>query len=83
LAKIEKKYQDSQALLEYLKDKPQVSKAIIEKLQKRTAHYRMRSSLQANRLKRILPVLLATVQGNYQLQDGGKWWHPILGDILE
>ncbi len=83
LAKIEKKYQDSQALLEYLKDKPQVSKAIIEKLQKRTAHYHMRSSLQANRLKRILPVLLATVQGNYQLQDGGKWWHPILGDILE
>ena len=83
LAKIEKKHQDSQALLEYLKDKPQVSKAIIEKLQKRTAHYRMRSSLQANRLKRILPVLLATVQGNYQLQDGGKWWHPILGDILE
>jgi hypothetical protein len=83
LSKIEKKYKDSQALLSYLEAKPQVSKAIIEKLQKRTAHYRMRSSLPANRLKRILPVLLATFHGNYQMQDGGKWWHPIFGDILE
>jgi glycosyltransferase involved in cell wall biosynthesis len=83
LVKIEKKYHDSEALLAYLSGKPQVSKAIIEKLHKRTAHYRMRSSLPANRLKRILPVLQATFEGNYQLQDGGKWWHPILGDILE
>ncbi|MHA8067235.1 glycosyltransferase [Aquirufa sp. ROCK2-A2] len=83
ITKIRKKFIDSQSLLNYLSNRPEVPLFIIQKLQKRTSHYQMRSGLPNNRLKRIFPVLSAGMQGNYKLQDGGKWWHPILGDILE
>ncbi|MHA8050431.1 glycosyltransferase family 2 protein [Aquirufa sp. ROCK-SH2] len=83
LEKITKKYADSEALLNYLSQKENIPSEIIRKLSLRVEHYGMRSTLPKNRLKRFLPVLMAGVKGNYKLQDGGKWWHPILGDLLE
>ena len=43
----------------------------------------MRATLPNNRIARILPVLRYVYQGAYQLEEGGKWWRPILGDIFE
>ncbi len=83
LNRLKKKYNDSLALCTFLSNHSNVSSEVIEKLLQRTDHYAMRSSLSKNRLKRIWPVIVAGLKGNYKLQDGGKWWHPILGDILE
>lgn len=83
LEKIKKKYVDSAAIFRFLSQKENVPEEILKKLAEREKHYLMRSSLSKNRLKRFLPVLGAAIKGNYKLQDGGKWWHPILGDLFE
>jgi len=83
LQRIKKKYTDSEALLNYLTQRGDIPVETLKKLELRVQHYLMRSSLSTNRLKRFSPVLIAAFKGNYKLQDGGKWWHPILGDLLE
>ncbi|MFM6948612.1 MAG: glycosyltransferase family 2 protein [Aquirufa sp.] len=83
LTKLKKKYVDSAALCSYLSQKGNISNEIIEKLEERARHYSMRSTLPDNRFKRFLPVLSAAFKGNYKLQDGGRWWDPVLGDLFE
>jgi hypothetical protein len=43
----------------------------------------MRSQLPNNRIKRIIPILNRVIKGDYKLHDGGKWWRPALGDLVE
>ena len=57
-------------------------------LKRRLAHFAMRSSLPANRLRRLLPVLTSLRLGNYNryADASANWYAPylaILGDILE
>jgi hypothetical protein len=46
-------------------------------------HYQMRSQLPSNRIKRFMPIVNHVIRGDYKLHDGGKWWRPALGDLLE
>ena len=60
----------------------------LPQLDRRLAHFTLRSYLPQNRLKRIKPVLLNLWQGNYQryADPSANWYAPllaVLGDILE
>ncbi|AWL08134.1 glycosyltransferase family 2 protein [Aquirufa nivalisilvae] len=83
LVQIEKKATDSSALYNYLKASGKAPENALEKVASRMLHYQMRAKLANNRLLRIWPVLKGVLQGGYKLHDGGKWWHPVLGDIIE
>lgn len=83
LAQIEKKATDSAALFTYLSSHGKVPENALKKVASRMSHYQMRASLADNRLLRIWPVMKGVLQGDYKLHDGGKWWHPVLGDIVE
>lgn len=83
LVRLEKKYQNSQALFTYFANLPNIKPIVLAKLNQRTEHYRMRCQLPSNRLKRILPILQSLFKDQYRIHDGGKWWRPLLGDLLE
>jgi glycosyltransferase involved in cell wall biosynthesis len=83
LVRLEKKYNDSLALHSYFVSLPHIKTGIIIKLKQRMEHYRMRSQLPKNRIKRIFPILQSLSRGYYRMHDGGKWWRPLLGDLLE
>ncbi len=83
LSRLEKKYKDSLALFSYFNQLPNIKPDILSRLNQRTIHYRMRSSLPSNRLKRIFPILRSLSQDFYRIHDGGKWWRPLLGDLFE
>ena len=60
----------------------------LPQLDRRLAHFTLRSYLPQNRLKRIRPVLLNLWQGNYRryADSSANWYAPflaVLGDILE
>ncbi|RXK46813.1 glycosyltransferase [Aquirufa rosea] len=83
LIQIEKKASDATALFHYLKSQNNTPEEALNKVAHRAAHYQMRAGLANNRLLRIWPVLKGVLTGGYKLHDGGKWWHPVIGDILE
>lgn len=83
LGRLEKKYQDSLALYTYFGQLPKIKASILARLKQRVEHYRMRSQLPANRIRRIFPILQSLSRGYYRMHDGGKWWRPLLGDLLE
>jgi glycosyltransferase involved in cell wall biosynthesis len=83
LARLKKKFDDAKALFDYFSALPFQDSQTIEKIKDRMLHYQMRSQLPNNRMKRILPIIRHVIKGDYQLHDGGKWWRPALGDLLE
>ena len=83
LDRLNKKYQDSFALYTYFANLANIKPAIISQLKQRMDHYHMRSQLPANRIMRIFPILQSLTRGYYRKHDGGKWWRPLLGDLLE
>lgn len=80
---LRKKAEIAKALLAYFEGRPEIAESIIPALRAREGFYNMRATLPNNRIARILPVLRYAYQGAYQLEEGGKWWRPILGDIFE
>jgi glycosyltransferase involved in cell wall biosynthesis len=83
LARLQKKFDDAKALFDYFSSLPLKDTHTIVKIKNRMLHYQMRSILPNNRMKRILPILRHIIQGDYKLHDGGKWWRPALGDLVE
>ena len=83
LCGLRKKADVAQALLKYFEENPHLAGAVIPALQSREAFYRMRANLPRNRFGRIAPVLKYVIRGAYQLEEGGKWWRPLLGDLVE
>jgi hypothetical protein len=83
LLRLQKKFDDAKALFDYFSALPLLDNHTIEKIKDRMLHYQMRSQLPSNRMKRFLPIVNHVISGNYQLHDGGKWWRPALGDLLE
>lgn len=43
----------------------------------------LRAYLPANRFKRIFTILKYVFAGSYKKMEEGKWWRPILGDLLK
>ena len=78
-----KKAQIAQALLNYFEGQPEFAESIISALRARENFYTMRATLPSNRFARIKPVFTYAIRGAYQLEEGGKWWRPLLGDLLE
>lgn len=83
LARLQKKFDDAKALFDYFSALPLQDTCTIVKIQDRMLHYQMRSQLPSQRIKRFLPIFNHLMNGNYKLHDGGKWWRPALGDLLE
>ncbi len=83
LNRINKKYQDALALHDYFNLLPNIHPKILNEFISRMLHYKMRSHLPENRIGRIISILKAVIKGNYERQDGGKWWRTVLGDLLE
>ncbi len=80
---LRKKAEISHALLTYFEGKPEIAQSVLPDLQARESFYRMRANLPGNRFARIIPVMQYALRGAYQLEEGGKWWRPILGDLVE
>jgi glycosyltransferase involved in cell wall biosynthesis len=83
LARLQKKFDDAKALFDYFSALPLQHTCTIVKIQDRMLHYQMRSQLPSNRIQRFLPIFSHIINGAYKLHDGGKWWRPALGDLLE
>ena len=83
LVGLRKKAQIAQALLNYFEGQPEFAESIISALRARENFYTMRATLPSNRFARIKPVFTYAIRGAYQLEEGGKWWRPLLGDLLE
>ena len=83
LARLQKKFDDAKALFNYFSALPLLDNHTTEKIKDRMLHYQMRSQLPSNRIKRFLPIVNHIINGDYKLHDGGKWWRPALGDLLE
>jgi glycosyltransferase involved in cell wall biosynthesis len=83
LARLNKKFDDAKAFFDYFSALPSLDSSTLVKIQDRMLHYQMRSQLPSNRIKRFLPILRHVINGDYKLHDGGKWWRPALGDLVE
>jgi hypothetical protein len=83
LCTLRKKAEIAHLLYAYFETHAQASESILRALQQREAFYRMRSNLSRYRIFRILPVISHMLNGSYQLEEGGKWWRPALGDLFE
>ena len=83
LCTLRKKADIAHALLKHFEAENNVNDEITQALIRREAFYRMRANLPANRLFRFLPVFKHALKGAYQLEEGGKWWRPLLGDLFE
>jgi glycosyltransferase involved in cell wall biosynthesis len=83
LVRLQKKYTDAKALFDYFSASQIQDKQTTEKIKDRMSHYQMRSKLPRNRVKRFIPILCHVINGDYKLHDGGKWWRPALGDLVE
>jgi len=83
LLRLKKKYDDANALFNYFSALPLPDTDSTAKIKDRMLHYQMRSKLPNNRVKRFLPIVKHVISGDYKLHDGGKWWRPALGDLLE
>lgn len=83
LGTLRKKADIAHALLKHFEEEKGVNPEITTALIRREAFYRMRANLPANRLLRFLPVLNHALNGSYRLEEGGKWWRPLLGDLFE
>lgn len=83
LCALRKKSEIAHAMLLHFDGKPNVALRIISALKSREAFYRMRANLPANRLARIIPVVKYAMKGSYKEEEGGKWWRPLLGDLVE
>jgi hypothetical protein len=80
---LKKKFDDAKALFDYFSTLALQDPHTTEKIKDRMMHYQMRSQLPNNRIKRIIPILNRVIKGDYKLHDGGKWWRPALGDLVE
>ena len=76
-------YRSCFEFLKHFEDEKEVNAEITTALLRREAFYRMRANLPANRLLRFIPVVKHATRGSYQLEEGGKWWRPLLGDLFE
>jgi glycosyltransferase involved in cell wall biosynthesis len=83
LLTLRKKADIAHALLLHFEGKSTVSSSTIEALKNREAFYHMRANLPANRFARMMPVIKYAHIGSYQQEEGGKWWRPLLGDLVE
>ncbi len=83
LVGLRKKAEIAKAMLDYFKDKPEYADVIIPALEARRAFYNMRANLPCRRLARISPILKQAMKKAYQTEEGGKWWRPLLGDLVE
>ncbi|WP_395767510.1 glycosyltransferase family 2 protein [Aquirufa sp.] len=83
LSTLRKKADIANAMLLHFEGLPHVESKIIAALNSREAFYRMRANLPANRLARIVPVIKHALNGSYKEEEGGKWWRPVLGDLVE
>jgi glycosyltransferase involved in cell wall biosynthesis len=83
LCTLRKKADIAHALLKHFEEEKETNAEITTALLRREAFYRMRANLPANRLLRFIPVLTHGFKGSYQLEEGGKWWRPLLGDLFE
>jgi len=81
--RLKKKFDDAKALFDYFSGISLSDTNTTEKIKDRMLHYQMRSQLPKNRIKRFLPIVNHVISGDYKLHDGGKWWRPALGDLLE
>jgi glycosyltransferase involved in cell wall biosynthesis len=61
---------------------PGVQKEKLAELDLLQAHYRMRSTLPANRVLRVPFVLKDLMNGRYDFSSK-SWWLPVLGDLVE
>ncbi len=83
LCTLRKKADIAHALLKHFEEEEEINPAIKTALLRREAFYRMRANLSASRMLRFLPVIKHALQGSYQMEEGGKWWRPLLGDLFE
>lgn len=82
ISRIKIKQEDISKLTAYLISLP-INETCKQKMIARNNFYRMRASLPKNRLLRFIPVFCSALKGDYKVQEGGKWWRPMLGDLFE
>jgi glycosyltransferase involved in cell wall biosynthesis len=80
--RIKNKQNDILKLTEHLLPLP-INELYKQKLIRRKEFYTMRATLPSCRILRIYPVVKFAMNGEYQAQEGGKWWRPMLGDLFE
>jgi glycosyltransferase involved in cell wall biosynthesis len=83
LCALRKKAEIANAMLLNFEGKPHVALDIISTLKSRETFYHMRANLPSNRFARIFPVIKHAMNGSYKKEEGGKWWRPLLGDLVE
>lgn len=83
LSALRKKAEIAHNLFAYFQSQKKAPDAILLSLKKREVFYQMRSNLSRYRILRIVPVVKHILNGSYQLEEGGKWWRPALGDLFE
>ncbi|GAA4463424.1 glycosyltransferase [Nibrella saemangeumensis] len=88
LEPLQEKHLALQFIFQSLAERVPANAPGMPQIQRRLAHYQMRSSLPANRLKRISPVMQNVWQGNYHryTDASANWYAPYLaalGDLLE
>jgi len=82
ISRIKLKQENISKLTAYLLTLP-IDDTCKQKMISRNNFYTMRVSLPQNRLLRVIPVFRSVINGDYKVQEGGKWWRPMLGDLFE
>lgn len=82
LAPLQEKAETMLLLYQELKQRPNIPDDKLVVLKRRMEHFQMRSTLPANRLLRVFPVLKDLVRGRYRFSSK-DWWLPVVGDIIE
>ncbi len=83
LARILPHVKNSAALSDYFSTLDGIPVQILDLLKERKEHFAFRHHLSSNRLLRFLPIIGHVVSGAYARQEVGKWWHTVLGDLVE
>lgn len=82
LLPLAEKAKNLEMLYMLLRDVPLVPREKLIKLYLTQKHFKKRSTLPANRLLRLSPVLHDVFQG-YYIFSSRDWWIPAIGDLLE
>jgi glycosyltransferase involved in cell wall biosynthesis len=82
LAPIEKEWAKLETIHQLLKNKAEIPAEKLNALIQRKKHIEARKQLPENRIKRIMPVMIELLAGNYYDRQVA-WWKTVLGDLLE
>lgn len=83
LKRIAPKLENAKSLYLYLKELPETPAGPLGLIWNRKNHFEFRYQLPENRLLRIIPIIIHLAKGHYRINEVGKWWHTVLGDLFE